>query len=102
MILAPGDVYKRQGQTRGDVCHGGPFLLGLLYIGIHKHRAAGAKVRGIFSKQGFPGKILHTVVQTPGKCLDEGAAAGGEMCIRDRHPVMYVLAIPLVMYFVFK
>ena len=65
------------GQACGDVRHRGPFLLGLLDVGVHEDRAALAKVRGIFCKQSLPCKILHGIVQGFCKGFNKGAAAGG-------------------------
>ena len=48
-VGGPDDLVDRvlddgDGQSRGDVLHAGPVLLGLLDAGIHEHRAACAQV----------------------------------------------------------
>ena len=53
------------------------FLLGLLHIGVHEHRAAGAQVHGSLGKQGFLGKIRSRIAQGGGKVFNKRAAAGG-------------------------
>ena len=50
------------GQSGRNIRHGGALLLGLLYVGIHEHGAAGSQVRGIFGKKSFLCKILHAVI----------------------------------------
>ena len=64
------------GQTGGDIRHSGPFLLSLLYLGIHKYGAAGTQVDGMLREQCFFCKILNAVVQGLGKVFNKGTAAG--------------------------
>ena len=49
-------------KSGGDIGHAGALFLGLLYVGIHKHGAAAAQVRGIRREQGLFGKFFHAVV----------------------------------------
>ena len=43
----------RVGQTGGDIRNGCALLLGLLYVGVHEHGAAGTQVGWILCKQRF-------------------------------------------------
>ena len=65
------------GKTGGNVLNGGPFLLGLLYVGIHEHGAAGAQIHRVLGKKGLLCKVLCAVAQGICKVFDKGAAAGG-------------------------
>ena len=38
------------------------FFLGLFDLGVHKHRTPGAKINGMFCKQGCPGELLYAVI----------------------------------------
>ena len=69
-ILDDGD-----GKARGDVAHGGAFLLRLLNAAVHEHRAAAAQVNGIFCRIGGFGELADFQVQAGSEALDEGAAA---------------------------
>ncbi len=64
-------------QSGGDVGDTCAFLLGLFHSGIHEYGTAGAKVYGVFGKNGGSGKIFHTVIQGLCKRFNKGTAAGG-------------------------
>ena len=51
------------GKPGRDVGDGRPLLLRLLYVGVHKHRAAGAEVNRVFGKQSLLGKAFRGVAQ---------------------------------------
>ena len=65
------------GKACGDIRNLRAFLLGLLYIGIHEHRAPGTQVHRVLGKQGLLRKILGRIPQRICKILNKGAAAGG-------------------------
>ena len=75
--LVQGVFHHAGGKARGDILNGGAVLLGLLYGGVHKHRAAGAQVHGAVGKEAQLGEIRHLIAQGPGKGLQKAAAAGG-------------------------
>ena len=60
-----------------DVADGGAFLLGLLDLGIHEHRAARAQIHGMAGKERGLHEVFHAQVQALGKGLQKGPAAGG-------------------------
>ncbi len=60
----------------GNIGDRSAFLLGLLDLGIHKYRAARAKVNRVFGKQRFFCKILDGVIQRFCKGLNKRAAPG--------------------------
>ena len=74
--LVDGVFHHRDGQSRGDVFHGGAVLLGLLHTGVHKHRAPAAQIHGPVRKQAQLRKVLHIVAQRLGEGLQKAAAAG--------------------------
>ena len=71
------------GKSRGNIRNTGTFLLGLLDVGIHKHRAAGTQIHGSLGKKGLPGKALSGISQRSGEVLNKRAAAGGAGLIQQ-------------------
>ncbi len=62
-------------QARGDVAHGGAFLLRLLHARIHEHGAAAAQIDGVFGGVGRFREFGHVEIQARGEALDEASAA---------------------------
>ena len=81
--LVQGVFDDRVGKARGDVRHRRAFLLGLLDVGVHEHRAPRPEVHRVRRVQGLPGKGLGRVAEGTGKVFDEGAAAGGAGLIQE-------------------
>ena len=81
--LVQGILDDRVGKARGDVRHRRAFLLGLLDVGVHEHRAPCPEVHRVRRVQGLPGKGLGRVAEGTGKVFDEGAAAGGAGLIQE-------------------
>ena len=73
--LEQGVLDDGDGKARGDVAHGGAFLLRLLNAAVHEHRAAAAQVDGVFRGIGGFGELADFQVQAGSEALDEGAAA---------------------------
>ena len=65
------------GKARGDVLHCRAFLLGLLYFGVHEHRAAGTQIKGMLREQRRFCKVPDRIVQGFREGFYEGTAAGG-------------------------
>ena len=81
------------GKAGGDVRNAGPFLLGLLHVGVHEHGAAGAQIHRVLGKERLLGEALGAVAQGVGEVFDEGAAAGGTGLIQKHgvHRVVFQL-----------
>ena len=73
-------------KTCGNISYGCTFLLGLLYLGVHKYSTSCSKVNGVLCKQGSLGKILYGVIQRLGKGFDKGTTARGT-CLVQLHTV---------------
>ena len=56
--LVQGVFDDRIGKARRDIGNGRALLLGLLDVGIHEHRAAGAQIHRCLGKERFVGKFL--------------------------------------------
>ena len=69
-------------QTGRNIRNGSTFLLGLLYLGIHKNGTPGTQIDGVGRKQSSLCEILYAVVQGFGKGLDKGTAAGGARLVQ--------------------
>ena len=65
------------GQTGGNIRHGGPLLLGLLHVGVHKDCAAGAQIHGIPGEQSLFCKAGGVIAKRIGEIFNKGAAARG-------------------------
>ena len=74
--LVDGVFHHGDGQSRGDVFHGGAVLLGLLHAGIHEHRTPAAQIHRPVGKQAQLREILHIVAQRLSEGLQKAAAAG--------------------------
>ena len=69
-VLDDGD-----GKARGDVAHGGAFLLRLLHAAVHEHGAAAAQVDRALGAHCRLRELGHVQVEARGEALDEAAAA---------------------------
>ena len=69
-------------KTCGNISYGCAFLLGLLYLGVHKYGTSCSKVNRVFCKKGSLGEILYGVVQRLGKGFDKGTASGGTCLVQ--------------------
>ena len=69
-------------KTCGNISYGCAFLLGLLYLGVHKYGTSCSKVNRVFCKKGSLGEILYGVVQGLGKGFDKGTTAGGTCLVQ--------------------
>ena len=65
------------GKARRDIGYRCALLLGLLDVGVHEHRAAGAQVHGGLGVQGLMGEFLGGKAQRTGEIFNKGTAAGG-------------------------
>ena len=63
-------------KTRGNISDGRALFLRLLYLGIHKYRAARTEIYRSLRKQRFLCKIGNTHINRLGICLYERTAAG--------------------------
>ena len=97
--LVDGVFDHADGEPGGDVLHRGAVALRLLDRGVHKHRAAAAKVDRRAGKEAPAGEFLHAHVHGLGKRLDERAAARGTGLVEhdavDR-PVAYAEALDVL------
>ena len=75
--LEQGVLDDRIGEAGGNVGDVSSLFLGLLDTGIHKDRAAGPQIDGVFREQSGLCKILYRIIEGFGKGLDKGAAARG-------------------------
>ena len=73
--LKQGILDDRISKAGRDIGYFGAFFLGLLYLGIHKYRAARAQVNGMSGKQSGLGKILHRIIQGFCKSFNKRADA---------------------------
>ena len=64
------------GKACGNIRHAGSFFLGLLYIGIHKHRAAGTQIHRMLCEKGFFRKFMRSKTQRVSKVFNEATTAG--------------------------
>ena len=69
-------------KTCGNISYGCAFLLGLLYLGVHKYGTSCSKVNRVFCKKGSLGEILYGVVQRLGESFDKGTASGGTCLVQ--------------------
>ena len=81
--LIQGVLDDGVGKSGGNVRNGCSLLLGLLHIGVHKHRTPGSQIHRMLPEKGLLGKGGGGVVQTGGEVLDKGAAAGGASLIQQ-------------------
>ena len=63
----------KSGRNIRNLC---AFLLGLLYLGVHKYRASCAEIYRMLCKKGCFCEVLHTVVQRFCKGFNKGTAPG--------------------------
>ena len=63
------------GQPCGNIRNGGAFLLGLLHLGIHKHRTAGSQIHRALRVQRFLGERPGIQIHGLGVSFQERAAA---------------------------
>ena len=69
-------------KTCGNISYGCAFLLGLLYLGVHKYGTSCSKVNGVLRKKSGLSKILYGVVQRLGESFDKGTASGGTCLVQ--------------------
>ncbi len=62
-------------QAGGDIPDIGPFLLRLLDLGVHEHRAARSEIRRTFGEEGQSHEAIHVQPETSGKGFKKGPAA---------------------------
>ena len=69
-------------KTCGNISYGCAFLLGLLYLGVHKYSTSCSKVNRVFCKKGSLGEILYGVIQRLGEGFDKGTTARGTCLVQ--------------------
>ena len=69
-------------KTCGNISYGCAFLLGLLYLGVHKYGTSCSKINRVFCKKSSLGEILYGVVQRLGEGFDKGTTARGTCLVQ--------------------
>ena len=94
--LEQGVLDDGDGQARGDVAHGGAFLLSLLHAAVHEHGAAAAQIDGALGLDGSLSELGHAQVEARGEALDEAAAARAARFVQHDvvdHAVLHAQAL---------
>ena len=81
--LLKGILDDRVGQTGGDIADGSPFLLGLLDLGVHEHRAAGTQIHGILGFQSRFDEGVHVQAQGFGESFQKRTTPRGAGFIQN-------------------